>query len=700
MDIRFSNKSKKNQWYLSAMKPMFFKDAVFSDTTGNFISPSEPSAYGEVTIRIRTGHNNVDSVFIVADGEEIPMELSERGKTFDYFSAKVFLNDTEFSYYFKIRSGKVKAMYDAIGVFGKGEPRSLFSIVPGFSTPDWAKGAVIYQIYTDRFNNGDPSNDVVSGEYFYVGGPVEKIDDWSKVPAVDGTKEFYGGDLKGVLDKLDYLQDLGIDAIYFNPLFVSPSNHKYDSQDYEHIDPHFGVIVEDGGECLRDGDSNNKNATKYQKRVCSLKNLEASDELFCEVVRQAHARGIKVILDGVFNHCGSFNKWLDREKIYEDSADFEVGAYSSKSSPYSSYFDFRNPDGWPDNNSYDGWWGFDTLPKLNYEKSNELFDKVISIAKKWIDKPFCVDGWRLDVAADIGHSPEFNHLFFKKFREAVKESNPDALILAEHYGDPKPWLNGKEWDSVMNYDAFMEPVTWYLTGMQKHSDDFRGDMLANARVFFDTMRYNGNKLCASSKFVAMNQLSNHDHSRFLTRTNQKVGRTNSLGWQAADSGIDKAVMRLAVMMQMTWIGAPTIYYGDEAGLTGFTDPDNRRTYPWGREDLELIQFHKEMISIHKENKALSCGSIIELICEGGIVGYGRFTADSAVYVVINREETEHEIEVPVWMASGDKEARYEKLIISTRDGFSTDRYDLESRGGRVMLAPPPVSGIVFRQKAD
>lgn len=697
MDIRFSNKSVNNQWYMSAMKPVFFKDAVFSDTSENFISPAEPSPYGEVTISIRTARNNVDSVFLVTSEEEIPMEISKKDKTFDYYSVKVFLNDSEFLYHFKIVSGKVVCFYDAIGIFRAGEPRCRFSIVPGFHTPEWAKGAVMYQIYTDRFCNGDPSNDVTDGEYFYVGGPVQKIADWSKVPAVDGTKEFYGGDLQGVINKLDYLKDLGIDAIYFNPLFVSPSNHKYDSQDYEHIDPHFGKIVEDGGECLADGDSDNKHATKYQQRVSSLKNLEASDALFVELVSKAHERGIKVILDGVFNHCGSFNKWLDRERIYEDSKDFEKGAYISADSPYHNYFDFRNKDGWPYNGSYDGWWGYDTLPKLNYEGSEELFDKVIEIAKKWVSAPFCADGWRLDVAADLGHSPEFNHKFFKRFRRAVKEANPNALILAEHYGDPKAWLNGQEWDSVMNYDAFMEPVTWFLTGMQKHSDDFRGDLLGNARVFFDSMKYNGSRFATSSKLVAMNQLSNHDHSRFLTRTNGKVGRTNSLGWQAADEGVDKAVMRQAVMMQMTWVGAPTIYYGDEAGLTGFTDPDNRRTYPWGREDNELIAFHKEMIAIHKENPSLIKGSLVELVCENSLIAYARFTEDDCVCVVINRDNAEREVEIPVWMATVAKETSFEKLMLTTREGFSKDKFILEQHGGRVRLTMAPVSGIVFRK---
>jgi len=383
-----NNDSENGHLYLSTMKPVFLKKALFSDTSENYINPAEPNQYGEVTIKFRTAKNNVDHVYLLANSEEILMQYSYSSKSFDFYTCTIYLNDSEFSYYFKIKAGKISLFYDAAGAFKNERDVLPFIITPGFHTPDWAKGAVMYQIYTDRFCNGDKSNDVENGEYYYVGGLVQKIEDWYKVPAIDGTKEFYGGDLQGVIDKLDYLKDLGIDAIYFNPLFVSPSNHKYDSQDYEHIDPHFGKIVKDGGDCLNYGDKENKHATKYQTRVCSMENLEASDKLFCELVEKAHAKGIKVILDGVFNHCGSFNKWLDRELIYEDSADYAKGAYVSADSPYRSYFDFRNQNAWPYNGSYDGWWGYDTLPKLNYEASRELYDKIIEIGQKWVSEPF------------------------------------------------------------------------------------------------------------------------------------------------------------------------------------------------------------------------------------------------------------------------------------------------------------------------
>ena len=685
--------------YLVEMRPIFISKALFSDTTENYISPAEPNPYGNVSIRFRTANSGVDSVYLISsEGEKYPMSKVDEDKAFDYYECTVTLNQDDFYYYFEIHAGRIRCTYDARGVSKEKVPHNLFRIIPGYHTPAWAKGAVMYQIYVERFCNGDPTNDVENGEYFYVGGPVNKVEDWYKIPNVDGTKEFYGGDLQGVIDKLPYLKGLGIDCIYFNPLFVSPSNHKYDSQDYEHIDPHFGKIVKDGGECLEPGDSDNRHATKYQTRVCSKENLEASDELFKHLVEEAHRLGIRVILDGVFNHCGSFNKWLDRERIYEDSEDYAKGAYVSADSPYRKFFDFRSDD-WPYNGNYDGWWGYDTLPKLNYEASHELFDKVMDIAAKWVSKPYNVDGWRLDVAADIGHSPEFNHEFFKRFRRYVKDANPEALILAEHYGDPASWLNGKEWDSVMNYDGFMEPVTWFLTGMQKHSDDFRPDMLGNSHAFWEAMWNAHYRLSNSALSVSMNQLSNHDHSRFLTRTNGKVGRSGSVGAHVADEGVDKAIMRQAVIIQMTWTGAPTIYYGDEAGLTGFTDPDNRRTYPWGREDQGLIEFHREMINIHKASEELMHGSLMKLVGEPFVIGYGRFTKDNATIVLINRDTNERKLSVSFMDLINIHGTAYERIMYTDELGYDNRSLDVRiEANGKHEITMPPISAVVIRSK--
>lgn len=695
MDINRLMKIEQDRQYISGMRPVFNRKALFSDTTEDYFSPSEPNPYSQVKIRFRTAINNVDRVFMVNQGIRHLMMKESHDEYFDYYACETEIENVEFAYHFEVQVGKINCVYDCRGVAKEALPEYAFRVIPGFKTPKWAKGAVIYQIYVDRFYNGDPSNDVLTSEYEYIGDKSVHVDDWNKYPAVMGVREFYGGDLQGVLDKMDYLRDLGIEVIYFNPLFVSPSNHKYDIQDYDYIDPHIGKIVSDEGELLSQDQHENRFATRYIDRVTNKKNLEASNELFAKLVEEAHKRGMKVILDGVFNHCGSFNKWMDRERIYENAPGYEKGAHICADSPYRDYFQFYNENAWPYNTSYDGWWGHDTLPKLNYEKSKELFDYVMRIAAKWVSPPYNADGWRLDVAADLGHSPEFNHYFWREFRKAVRNANPEAIVLAEHYGSPRDWLNGKEWDTVMNYDAFMEPVTWFLTGMQKHSDDYRGDLYGNADSFMGAMRHHMASFTTPSLQIAMNELSNHDHSRFLTRTNKKVGRINTLGPEAANQGINKAVMREAVVIQMTWPGAPTIYYGDEAGVCGFTDPDNRRSYPWGNEDHELIRFHKEMIRIHKEYEEIRTGSLKYIDGDYNILGYGRFNRKSVIAVMINNNDHEVTREVSVWHLGIPKESVLKSLMFTSADGFSTETHEYPVVAGKLNITLPVTSAIVL-----
>lgn len=691
-------KAQQQQEYVANMRPVFRKKALFSDTTQNYVIPQEPAPYDEITIRFRSGKSNIDRVYFVCKGQKELMMLESSDEQFDYYVIKVQLENEPLIYYFEIKAGRIICCYDMRGAVKSAEDHFYFRIYPGFRTPNWAKGAVMYQIFVDRFYNGDPSNDVLTDEYCYIGEPVVKAEDWDAYPDSMDVRRFYGGDLQGVIDKLDYLEDLGIDVIYLNPIFVSPSNHKYDIQDYDYVDPHLGKIVKDEGELLPRDQRENRMASRYIMRVTDKENLEASNELFARFVEEVHKRGMKVILDGVFNHCGSFNKWMDRERIYENAEGYEKGAYVSAESPYRNYFRFYETDKWPYNHTYDGWWGHDTLPKLNYEGSRELYDYILRVAKKWLSEPYCVDGWRLDVAADLAHSSEENHKFWQEFRKAVKSVNPDALILAEHYGNPESWLRGNEWDSVMNYDAFMEPVSWFLTGMQKHSDDYRADLHGNAFSFWETMKYHNADYTMVSWQVAMNELSNHDHSRFLTRTNHKVGRTNTMGPEAANEGVNKAVFREAVLLQMTWIGAPTIYYGDEAGVCGFTDPDNRRTYPWGHEDKELIEFHKQMIRIHKDNPEFKQGSLLQLHDDYNVIAYGRFTQEEQSVVILNNNETAIVKELSVWEAGIPREAILEQLILTDKDGFTTNAVYHPVKSGKLTVTLPPTSAVVLKHK--
>ena len=651
------------------------KNALFCDGTSDYVIPAEPGIHEKVRLRFRTARDDAQEVCLISGGEALQMQKVSSGEVFDYYETEVQLTDTMFVYYFRIKSESEELCYHRCGVSEHPVEYYNFRIMPGFSTPAWAKGAVMYQIFVDRFCNGDPSNDVEDGEYVYIGEPVCKVKDWNEFPEAMDIRRFHGGDLQGVLDKLDYLEELGVEVIYFNPLFVSPSNHKYDIQDYDYIDPHYGVIIEDGGEVLSEGEKDNTRATKYQKRTGDIRNLEASNRLFAKLVEEMHTRGMRVILDGVFNHCGSFNKWMDRERIYEPQPEYEKGAYVSAQSPYRDFFHFfdEREEAWPYNKNYDGWWGHDTLPKLNYEDSPTLEEYILNIGKKWVSPPYNADGWRLDVAADLGYSNEYNHIFWENFRKAVKSANPQALILAEHYGDPGEWLQGDEWDSVMNYDAFMEPLTWFLTGMEKHSDERRTDLWGNADNFVNTMNHFMASMLTPSLQVAMNELSNHDHSRFLTRTNHIVGRVAQLGSKAAEEGINLAVMREAVAVQMTWVGAPTVYYGDEAGVCGFTDPDSRRTYPWGQENRELVEFHKEMIRIHKREKPLRTGSLKMLSWSSNVLAYARFQESEQIIVVLNNSKELKEVTIPVWQAEVPMKGKMERLMYSWEKSYTTER---------------------------
>lgn len=664
-------------------REQFCIEAVFSDETESFVSPQEPEKYDTVKIRIRTAKDDADEVWLVIDEDKLPMRKAESDKLFDYYEAEYKLAENIVRYYFIIKSGNRDYYYNRYHVAETIHRTEFdFKVIPGFKVPEWSKGAIFYQIFTDRFCNGDKNNDVYDGEYEYLGQKVTFNPDWYAYPSKNSVGEFFGGDLEGVLNKLDYLKELGVEVLYLNPVFVSPSNHKYDTQDYENLDPHFGVMPD-------------ADAKGYKARVTSLKNIKANEEFFARFVEEAHEKGFKVILDGVFNHCGSFNKWLDKEGIYENAEGFEKGAYKHKDSPYNTFFKFRR-DEWPDNSSYDGWWGYDTLPKLNYEESPILEEYILKIAKKWVSPPFNVDGWRLDVAADLGFSREYNHKFWEKFRNAVKEENPEAIIIAEHYESPEEWLDGKQWDTVMNYAAFMEPVTWFLTGMEKHSDEFRGDLLSNAGIFVEAMKYNMNTMPYNSIQIAMNELSNHDHSRFMTRTSMKPGRVAHAGYEAASEGINPAIMYEAVVMQMTWPGAPTLYYGDEAGVCGWTDPDNRRTYPWGHEDKKLLDFHKEIINIHKAYEALRKGSLKLLEAKDAFLAYGRFKDNEKFIVAINNSAQECEREIPVWQLGIDDSETIVRMIYTDTDGYRLDTDAYRSENGNFKVKMGAFSAVIYK----
>ncbi len=493
--------------------------------------------------------------------------------------------------------------------------------------------------------NGDEGNDVQTGEYSYaLVGEVIRVSDWNEPLQSPDIHRFYGGDLEGVRTKLTYLRELGIDAILFNPIFTSPSNHKYDTEDYDNIDPHLA-------------------STQF-----GTEQSLSANEYFAKFVEYAHECGIRVILDGVFNHCGATCKWL--------------------TDPDKQNFFAKSEDG-----GYEYWWNVQTLPKLNYDECDELWDEIIRIGRKWVSPPFNCDGWRLDVAPELAHTPKTNHLFWERFTKEVKEANPEAFIFAEIYDDPKPWLTSGEWDSVMNYRGFFDPVSSFFTGMEKHSDVKVGGA-GDAKTFAKRLLAGLESFPGDGVLTAINQLDNHDHSRFLTRTGGHVGRIETAGSGSASEDVNFDILRQAVTFQMTWPGAPTLYYGDETGVCGWTDPDSRRTFPWNNRNLELEDFYKHIISIHKESSALKYGSASVLAAEGGIFAYARNYEDETVITILNREECEREIKIPLAPLCVAKSVT--RLIKTGHGKYNVGRKKIDITDGTLTVTLPEYGAAVYR----
>lgn len=552
---------------------------LFSDESPEYLLPVNRAA-GEYCMRLRMEDIPAQVTLVLpgAPTERVPMVPAEKKGRLRYYGATVRGIFDRQDYYFEIRAEQTSYMGR---FFCGGDPSAItpFAVLPALSVPEWAKGQIFYQIFPDRFCNGCPGNDVQTGEYSYPEfGAAERVTDWNSPPAARDVVRFYGGDLQGILGKLPYLRALGVDCLYLNPVFVSPSNHKYDTEDYHHIDPH-------------------------------LSDPRDPDGFFAFFTELLHKNGMRLILDGVFNHCSVDNAWVKDP----DKADYFVCGEDGRRKT---------------------WWNIPTLPKLNY-KSPRLREEMLAVARKWVSEPFFADGWRLDVAPELAEDPQTNHSFWRAFRDAVREAAPDALVFAETYQDASDWLNTGEWDSIMNYEAFMDPVTFFFTGVDKHSDYCEPALKGDAAAFYRELSRKGARLPFASLLSAMNALDNHDHSRFVTRTGGKAGRITDedAGEKAAEA--DLALLRLAVCFQFTWPGAPCIYYGDETGLPGFTDPDNRRTYPWGQENWEMIEFYRQAAMLHRRHACLRRGSVYPLYFADGTAVYARMLREEIVLIVLN-----------------------------------------------------------------
>lgn len=429
--------------------------------------------------------------------------------------------------------------------------------------PTWVKHAVFYQIFPDRFARSEE-----------VDKP-DNLEPWDVSPT---TRGFKGGDLLGIKEHLDYLEELGITAIYLNPIFQSAANHRYHTNDYYRVDPILG-----------------------------------GNEAFQEFLDAAHARGMRVILDGVFNHTGrgflQFNHLLENGKkapyidwFYVD--EFPLNAYNDKPANYRS------------------WWNNRELPKLNTDDP-QVQEFIFDIAEYWLNQG--MDGWRLDVPLEI-KTPGF----WEEFRRRVRGVNPEAYILAEIWEEAEEWLQGEHFDALMNY-PFNRACLGFFGGSQLNTEmrpgGFRLERL-DAGAFAQQVDDLLSRYARDVVEVQFNLLSSHDEPRFLTMVNE-----------------DKRRLRLATLFQMTFPGAPSIYYGDEIGMLGGEDPDCRRAFPWERArwDEALLADFKRYVALRHDHPALRTGDYVELVAEEGVYAFARQSSDETLVIVLNAAEAERDV---------------------------------------------------------
>jgi alpha-glucosidase len=630
---------------------------LFSDQGPLFDSDPEPTATQSVTVTLRTKHGNASAVNIKyydsADRSFHYLSMRVTGTdstgTFDDWQGTIPAGASEKYYRFQIINGSETVWYNAQGV-SLSEPSSGdFFVIPGFKTPDWMKNGVLYQIFVDRFYDGDPANDVTSGQYEYAGCATEQHA-WgtSVYPSASGCggEVFFGGDLAGIDQKLSYIKGtLGADILYLTPIFYSPSNHKYDTADYYAVDPAFGT------------------ASDLQK-------------LIQDVHGSSNGPAGYIILDGVFNHTGDTNCWFGRY-TYGTFTCSVTGAYQSQSSPYYDWYTFQ---AWP--NAYSSFFGYSGMPKLDYGASGsqvrqEIYGSPASVVQTYLKPPYGIDGWRLDSAQLLdaggnGGSDSSNHQIMQELRTAVKSVSPDAEILGEYWEDPSSWLDdGTQWDSAMNYNGFTKPLSEWLCGY-----DQSGNSASLDETQLDTWLHGTRAdLPVNVQEVMTNELGTHDTVRFATRCGGDLARTE-----------------IALIFQFTYVGTPGIYYGDEYGMQGGSDPDDRRTFDWSQASTAntAVALTRKLVSIRDQYTALRTGSFITLIADDAnrIYVFGRFDASHRLAVVLNNDNAAHTVTVPVWQLSVPNGTTMSDLL--TAKGYAVD-------GGNVVVNVAGESGAILAQ---
>ncbi len=616
-------------------------NGLFSDQGPQYMTPQEPTSSQPVTVTLRTTHNNLTSANVVVydlttgSTTYIPMvnEGSDVNGVYDFWQAEIPPTGDPYYYYFQANDNSSTAYYNGYGPSstapGTTATSGDFWVVPGFTTPSWAQTGVMYQIFVDRFYNGNTTNDVTNGAYSWYGNPTVQLS-WGQDPELGnmgGTDQvaFAGGDLEGVDQKLPYItQSLGANILYLNPIFTANTNHKYDTQNYYQVDPHFGGNT-------------------------------ALEQLITDVHNSTDPAGQsgKIVLDGVFNHTGASNAWFQ-------------SAQASQSSQYYPYYTFTS---WP--NQYATFAGVSNLPKLNYG-SSALQSQIENVAQTYLQSPYGIDGWRLDAPGHVGangYDPEANgnyndptnHQWWTTFRTAVKSVNPNAFIFGEWFEGSQPyeWLNGTQWDSSVNYNGFLQPASEWITG---YDDGFNANSISTTSLdtwLHDTLV----QAPRPAQLVQVNELSTQDVPRFGERSastiNYKTYTTPSGSTFTEPYGGTPNYWKdyLGAFLQFTYVGLPTIYYGDEYGMMGggTNDAGKRWTFDWSQVangGNSVFQLYQQLVRMREKNSALQDGSFMTLVADNNtnVYSYARVDANQRFIVVLNNSNSTQTETIPAYEA--------------------------------------------------
>ncbi len=582
-------------------------DSVYSDGSPFFVSNPAPSFGETVRIRLRMEENApVNAVILrsIPNGGElhVPMHISQTKKGLTYWEAELPMLEKRMQYSFYIACDDAIYYYTQKGISTFIPDHSAdFVLLCDYEAPAWVRDAVFYQIFPERFCNGEPANDVCDGEITQDGFASIHMN-WDDIPpdyAHGHCLDFFGGDLQGIESKIPYFKRLGITALYLNPIFYAPSVHKYDCLDYFHVDPHFG-----------------------------------GDAALASLSRALHENGIRLILDISINHTGTDHVWFNRDGKFFSK---DTGAYNNPDSTERGFYFFG------EDNSYHGWWNLPSMPTLNYT-SDALRERVYraqdSVLKKWLKEPYSIDGWRFDVADVFGRNGlvQLSHELWPEIRKSIKEEKNDAYILAEDWGDCAQYMQGHDWDSPMNYYGCARVIRSFLG----ESDLFM-------RRDPELMKVKCNMRAEDVKARVYQHLARMPYALWGNQFNlfdsHDVPRLHN------NPELTAADIRAAVLYQYTLPGAPSVYYGDEVDIDGFygTNEGCRYPMPWDRdfENSETFRFYQRMNAIRSEYTCLRRGGFSFLYARGDMFAMARFTPDEAVVTVISKSSRKEKLSLPL-----------------------------------------------------